>query len=99
MLKVCAIKNAYRGLRLSCLNRSLNFVSRPIVVNASVNQRVCKLFKLPFISLETDGSIINENNSEAPINPNTNFGKRSHITLRVGLAPTPSTVVRLWYVQ
>src|SRR5688572_26418182 len=99
MLKVWAIKNAYKGLRLSCLNKSLNFVSSPILVNANVNQRVCKLFKLPFISFETDGSIINENNREAPINPSTNLGKRSQITLKVGFASPPSIEVRLRYVQ
>ena len=84
MLNSCAIKNAYSGVLLFCLKRSAKFVSNPMLVKASANQRPCKFFKLSFTPAVVSGQIKNENKIEAPINPNTNFGKRSHITISDG---------------
>ena len=85
MLKSCAIKNAYKGWRLFCLKSSAKFVSKPMLVKASANQSPCKFFKLSFTVTVVSGYIKKENKTEAPINPKTNFGKRSQITFNVGL--------------
>src|SRR5690606_33161509 len=85
-LKVWAIKNAYNGFLLSCTKRSLKFVSRPMEVNARVNQSPCRFFKLPFTASTFSGDITNEKSRDANTNPRTNFGKRSQMIFKVGLS-------------
>src|SRR5215218_3747976 len=99
MLKSCAIKNAYNGLRLFCLKRSAKFVSRPMLVKARANHKPCKFFKLSFTPALVSGEIKKENKIEAPINPITNFGKRSQITFNVGLVFLSFAAACLVYVQ
>src|ERR1700754_5174078 len=83
-LKVCAIKNAYNGFLLFSAKRSLKLVSKPILVKASANHKPCKFFRLSLICAPVSADTTKENSNDAPIKPNTNFGKRSQITLRVG---------------
>ena len=85
ILKNCAPRKAYKGFRLLVLSKSEKFVSSPILVNASANHNPCKFFKPSFTSPIAAALIKKENNKEAPMKPSTNFGKRSHITLKVGL--------------
>ena len=39
ILKVCAVRKAYKGFLLFELNKSENFVSKPILVNAKTNHK------------------------------------------------------------
>ena len=91
ILNNCAIRKAYKGFLLFCLKRSAKFVSKPILVNARANHSPCKFFKLSFTEAVVAGEIKKENKREAAINPRTNFGNRSQMTLPVGfVSATPA---------
>ena len=89
-LNDCAIKKAYNGFLLLLANKSLKFVSNPMLVKAKANQRPCRFFKLSFTPSLTSGAIRKEKIREAAIKPMTNLGKRSQITFKVGLDSTAS---------
>jgi hypothetical protein len=83
----------------SLLNRSENFVSNPMLVNAKENQRPCSALRSPLIKSTVCGEITKEKRREAAINPRTNFGNRSQIIPRVGLDSKAVADVLLVYVQ
>ena len=98
-LNNCANKKAYNGFLPSLLNRSENFVSNPMLVNARENQSPCNAFKSPLITSTVCGEITKEKSKEAPIKPRTNFGNLSQIIPRVGLDSKAVADVLLVYVQ
>ena len=64
--------------------RSLNVNSSPMQKNASANAH---LFQTPINSSCPSEKMPSEVRTETKINPNTNFGKRSQITFRLGRSP------------
>jgi hypothetical protein len=99
ILNTCAIKKAYKGFLLFCLNKSEKFVSKPMLVKASANHKPCKFFKLSFTVAVVSGEIKNEKRRDAAIKPKTNFGNLSQITFAVGLALTLFSEECFVYVQ
>src|SRR5687768_3605610 len=98
-LNVCAIRKPYKGRLLFSLNKSENFVSKPMLVKARTNHSVWILFKLPFTELTVSSFNIKEKSSDANTKPSTNFGKRSHINASVGFSSLPVDWPRFAYVQ
>src|SRR5688572_15400311 len=99
ILKSCANRNAYNGRFVSELNKSENFVSNPMLVNASTNHRVWILFTLSFILLIVEGLRKKEKSTEAIMNPIMNFGNRSQMTPSPGLFSFDLSPSFLVYVQ
>ena len=78
------MRNAMAGLPFSILKISVNFVSSPMQVKASANQKVWKPFKEPFTAATWPAFKMNEKTNDAAIKPSTNFGNRSQMALAEG---------------